>query len=137
MRKLAWDTSFRRAFKRRTQSDAPLRNRIFQVLGRLAEDPFHPALKTHKLSGQLGESCANGPSPGGRGARTVEARLLVVEPNRKTLERLAQWLSYLRYEVYAATDSASALRTARRERPDMVLIAVPLPDSGEIRLVRE
>jgi len=53
MRKLAWDTSFRRAFKRRTQSDAPLRNRIFQVLGRLAEDPFHPALKTHKLSGQL------------------------------------------------------------------------------------
>ena len=67
----------------------------------------------------------------------MEARLLVVEPNRKTLERLAQWLSYLRYEVYAATDSASALRTARRERPDMVLIAVPLPDSGEIRLVRE
>jgi len=53
MRKLAWDTSFRRAFKRRTRNNAALQDRIFQVLDRLAEDPFHPALKTHKLSGQL------------------------------------------------------------------------------------
>ena len=53
MRKLAWDASFRRAFKGRTRNNASLRNRIFQVLARLAENPFHPALKTHKLSGQL------------------------------------------------------------------------------------
>lgn len=30
-----------------------LQERILQVLGRLAEDPFHLALKTHKLSGRL------------------------------------------------------------------------------------
>jgi len=53
MRKLAWDASFRRAFKGRTRNNASLQNRIFQVLARLAENPFHPALKTHKLSGQL------------------------------------------------------------------------------------
>jgi len=53
MRKLAWDASFRRAFKRRTRNNAALQACIFQVLGRLAEDPFHSALKTHKLSGQL------------------------------------------------------------------------------------
>lgn len=53
MRRLAWDTSFRRAFKRRTRHNPSLRDRIFQVLDRLAEDPFHPTLKTHKLSGQL------------------------------------------------------------------------------------
>ncbi|MBM4432045.1 MAG: type II toxin-antitoxin system mRNA interferase toxin, RelE/StbE family [Chloroflexi bacterium] len=53
MRKLTWDTSFRRAFKRRTRNNAALQDRIFQVLDRLAEDPFQPALKTHKLSGQL------------------------------------------------------------------------------------
>ena len=53
MRRLAWDTSFRRAFKRRTRNNPSLRDRIFQVLDRLAEDPFHPTLKTHKLSGQL------------------------------------------------------------------------------------
>ena len=53
MRKLAWDTSFRRAFKRHTRNNPTLQNRIFQVLDRLAEDPFYPTLKTHKLSGQL------------------------------------------------------------------------------------
>ena len=53
MRKLAWDASFRRAFRGRTRNNASWRNRIFQVLARLAENPFHPALKTHKLSGQL------------------------------------------------------------------------------------
>jgi addiction module RelE/StbE family toxin len=53
MRKLAWHTSFRRAFRRRTRNNAPLQDRVFQVLVRLAQDPFHAALKTHKLSGQL------------------------------------------------------------------------------------
>lgn len=48
MRKLAWDSSFRRAFKRQTRRD-----RIFDVLDQLARDPFLPTLKTHKLSGQL------------------------------------------------------------------------------------
>lgn len=53
MRKLSWDTSFRRAFKRHTRNNPALQSRIFQALDRLMEDPFHPALKTHKLSGQL------------------------------------------------------------------------------------
>jgi addiction module RelE/StbE family toxin len=53
MRKLSWDTSFRRAFKRHVRNNLALQNRILGVLERLAEDPFHPALKTHKLSGQL------------------------------------------------------------------------------------
>lgn len=54
MRKLAWHNSFRRAFRRRTRNNAALQDRVFQILARLAQDPFHPALKTHKLSGQLG-----------------------------------------------------------------------------------
>jgi mRNA interferase YafQ len=53
MRKLAWETSFRRAFKRYTRNNPALQNRIFQVLDRLADDPFYPRLKTHRLSGQL------------------------------------------------------------------------------------
>ena len=53
MRKLAWDTSFRRAFKRHTRNNPALQDRIFKVLNRLAEDPFYPTLKTHKLSGPL------------------------------------------------------------------------------------
>ena len=54
MRKLFWDKSFVRAFKRRTHSNLSLQQRIFQVLEVLAENPFDPRLKTHKLTGQLG-----------------------------------------------------------------------------------
>ncbi len=53
MRKLSWDTSFRRAFKRHTHNNPARQERVFQVLERLVEDPFYPTLKTHKLSGQL------------------------------------------------------------------------------------
>jgi mRNA interferase YafQ len=53
MKKLAWDTSFRKAFKRRIRNNPGLQARILEVLDRLAEDPFYPPLRTHKLSGQL------------------------------------------------------------------------------------
>jgi mRNA interferase YafQ len=53
MRKLTWDASFRRAFKRYTRNNPSRQERLFSVLERLAEDPSHPSLKTHKLSGQL------------------------------------------------------------------------------------
>jgi addiction module RelE/StbE family toxin len=53
MRKLVWDDSFRRAFKRRTRRDRNLQERIFNTLDQLLIDPFHPQLKTHKLKGQL------------------------------------------------------------------------------------
>jgi addiction module RelE/StbE family toxin len=53
VRKLAWGSSFRRAFRRRTRNNSALQERIFQVLARLAEEPFEPVLRTHKLRGQL------------------------------------------------------------------------------------
>ena len=54
MRKLAWDNSFRRAFKKRTRNNPKLRTQIFRVLEQLAADPFHPSfLRTHKLKGTL------------------------------------------------------------------------------------
>jgi len=53
MRRLVWDANFRRAFKRATRRAPELQQRIFEVLGIVAEDPFAPGLKTHKLRGQL------------------------------------------------------------------------------------
>jgi mRNA interferase YafQ len=53
MIKLAWGASFRRAFKRYTRNNAARQKRVLQTLAELAHDPFHLALKTHKLSGQL------------------------------------------------------------------------------------
>lgn len=53
MTKLSWDSSFRRAFKRYTRNNPARQDRLFQALERLAEDPYDPGLKTHKLSGRL------------------------------------------------------------------------------------
>jgi addiction module RelE/StbE family toxin len=53
MRKLVWDSSFRRAFRRATRRDPDLQERILGVVAALAENPFEPRLKTHKLRGQL------------------------------------------------------------------------------------
>ena len=53
MRRLVWDTSFRRAFRRVAHRSPEIRGRIVTVLAALAEDPFDPQLKTHKLRGQL------------------------------------------------------------------------------------
>ncbi len=53
MKKLNWDSSFRRAFKRKTRKNPQLQKQIFDVLELLAREPFNPLLRTHKLQGQL------------------------------------------------------------------------------------
>lgn len=53
MRNLVWDSSFRRAFKKRTRNNSLLATHIFEAIDLLAKEPFHPSLKTHKLRGTL------------------------------------------------------------------------------------
>lgn len=53
MKKLAWDTSFKRAYRKWVRKNPGLRDRIFEVLDLLAADAFATQLKTHKLGGQL------------------------------------------------------------------------------------
>jgi addiction module RelE/StbE family toxin len=53
MRRLVWESSFRKAFKRATRRAPDLSDKVFRTLQRLVENPSDPALKTHKLSGRL------------------------------------------------------------------------------------
>jgi len=53
MRRLVWESSFRKAFKRATRHAPDLSDKVFRTLQRLVENPSDPALKTHKLSGCL------------------------------------------------------------------------------------
>lgn len=53
MKTLSWHNSFRRAFKRHVKTNPALQKQIFNVIEMLAKNPFDPALKTHKLSGNL------------------------------------------------------------------------------------
>jgi addiction module RelE/StbE family toxin len=53
VRQVIWAESFRRAFKRRAKSQRQFQTKILDTLVVLATDPFAPALKTHKLQGEL------------------------------------------------------------------------------------
>jgi addiction module RelE/StbE family toxin len=53
VRKLAWHSSFRRAFKRLQRDDRELAARALDAIEELARDPFQEQLRTHKLRGAL------------------------------------------------------------------------------------
>ncbi len=53
MKKIAWTPKSLRAYKRLIRQQPQLRTALEETLIQLAIDPFHPTLKTHKLSGEL------------------------------------------------------------------------------------
>ncbi|WP_416667198.1 type II toxin-antitoxin system RelE/ParE family toxin [Egbenema bharatensis] len=53
MKAIGWTPKSLRAFKRMIRRNPQLRPLIEQTLTQLAEDPFHPSLRTHKLTGEL------------------------------------------------------------------------------------
>jgi len=53
MRRIAWSNGFRGGFKRATRNNPVLQKKIFDILEKLADEPFDPTLKTHKLHGKL------------------------------------------------------------------------------------
>jgi len=50
---LIWGSSFKRAYKKSIKSKPDLREKLVKALELFVNEPFHPALKTHKLSGKL------------------------------------------------------------------------------------
>jgi addiction module RelE/StbE family toxin len=53
VRTLVSTSSFKRAFKALIRHKPEMKSRIAQRLEMLVADPFHPALRTHKLKGKL------------------------------------------------------------------------------------
>ncbi|MGB5596545.1 MAG: type II toxin-antitoxin system mRNA interferase toxin, RelE/StbE family [Crocosphaera sp.] len=51
--RIVWNNRFRRVFKKLIKKNPELKNKITSVLTLLAEDPFTPSLKSHKLTGNL------------------------------------------------------------------------------------
>ncbi|WP_204102621.1 MULTISPECIES: type II toxin-antitoxin system RelE/ParE family toxin [Spirulina sp. CCY15215] len=54
--KVGWSAKSLRSFKRLIRKNPQLRLAIEETLRQLAEDPFHPSLRTHKLKGDFAES---------------------------------------------------------------------------------
>jgi mRNA-degrading endonuclease YafQ of YafQ-DinJ toxin-antitoxin module len=50
---VSFSSSFRRAFKKRIKGNVDLEAKFWKKLEQFIADPYHPSLKTHKLSGKL------------------------------------------------------------------------------------
>ena len=51
--KIVWSSGFKRSFKKIVRKSPQLKNRVTEVLILLADDPFTPSLKSHRLGGKL------------------------------------------------------------------------------------
>jgi len=50
---IGFGSSFKRALKKRIRRDEKLESNLWQSLEKFCQNPFDPALRTHKLSGEL------------------------------------------------------------------------------------
>jgi len=53
MTRIIWDKGFEKSYRQRIRILPAVRNEFFYALELFAEDPFHPALRTHPLTGPL------------------------------------------------------------------------------------
>jgi addiction module RelE/StbE family toxin len=53
MIRIAWDKGFRKIYTRKVRNDALLKKRFWKAMELFSRNPFHPRLRTHKLSGKL------------------------------------------------------------------------------------
>jgi mRNA-degrading endonuclease YafQ of YafQ-DinJ toxin-antitoxin module len=57
LRNIDWTAKSQRTFKRLIRKSPQLRPLIEKTLRQLAEDPYHPSLRTHKLVDDLSVGC--------------------------------------------------------------------------------
>ena len=53
MIELIWDEGFKRAYKKKVKYNRELKGRFWEAIKLFLQNPFHPRLRTHKLSGYL------------------------------------------------------------------------------------
>jgi two-component system, OmpR family, alkaline phosphatase synthesis response regulator PhoP len=66
----------------------------------------------------------------------MSQRILVVDDDRQIVRLIASYLDQAGYQVLTAYDGATALRTIRTERPDLVVLDLMLPDQDGWAITR-
>jgi DNA-binding response OmpR family regulator len=69
-------------------------------------------------------------------ARTVTARVLIIEDDPNVAEVVARYLEREGYHVEIAVDGAAGLRCALAEPPDLVVLDLMLPSMGGLEVCR-
>ncbi len=67
---------------------------------------------------------------------TTNGKILIVEDDRNLLDTLKYNLHREGYQVSTAVDGAAALETARREKPDLIILDVMLPEVSGLEVCR-
>jgi mRNA-degrading endonuclease YafQ of YafQ-DinJ toxin-antitoxin module len=52
MIRIAWDQGFGKIYRKKVRNDALLKQRFWKAMELFSRNPFHPRLRTHKLSGK-------------------------------------------------------------------------------------
>jgi len=50
---LIWDEGFKKSYKKKIKRNRGLKEEFWKAMELFVGDPFHPRLRTHKLSGKL------------------------------------------------------------------------------------
>lgn len=66
----------------------------------------------------------------------VKQRILVVDDDREVVRLMRAYLEQAGYEVLVAYDGTTAIHTLRRERPDLLLLDLMLPDKDGYDITR-
>jgi two-component system alkaline phosphatase synthesis response regulator PhoP len=64
-------------------------------------------------------------------------RILIVDDERKLVQGLSAYFRQAGYETLAAYDGKAALESARRDRPDLILLDLMLPELDGIEVCRQ
>ena len=64
------------------------------------------------------------------------AYILIIEDEKKIADWLATFLRQANFEVITANDGATGLKLAEREKPDVVLLDLMLPDMDGLDICR-
>jgi DNA-binding response OmpR family regulator len=64
------------------------------------------------------------------------ARLLIIDDEPEVIKPLAEWLRMHHHDVVEAYTAEEGFRQAQRERPELVMLDLCLPDQSGLRLCR-
>ncbi len=53
MIKVTWDQGFKRIYKKKVKNNKELKEKFWDAIKLFSKEPYHPRLRTHKLTGKL------------------------------------------------------------------------------------
>ena len=66
----------------------------------------------------------------------TKGRILYIEDNKINMDIIRKNLEFWEYELIAEFDGTQGVATARREKPNLILVDINLPDVDGVQIIR-